>query len=534
MKLDMSEIENNPSGFPEISARKKIAICIILVGFLVSIYFIYNGKIAHVLSIYAAIMFTFGFILLLIYVISQELFVWLIGKQSEYQKILKVSESITETVTSVLVNNLPANLSEDEKVRLKKSIPEFVKGRLLVNVNAFVAKIFIGAFAAAFGLLGTIVLMKQNDKLEIQNVRITEQTRLMAIQNEKVETQIYLEESNRRSALVFLMSNIMDKIDDELTKREENQKERDLSSQLIGRIVALSQSLEPYRYIKDNKLIEKPLSPERGQLLLSLTKSELSKSTYIKIFKDANFSYSDLSGVTMSGAYLRYAKLDFSNFKGATLPDADVWSASLKGVDFKGAIIKGVNLGESYIDSSIDLEGSRIEVNWKKNIVKQLKNNEDIYTQFSFNKVLSGFDYSRKLLYQTVVLSDDKIDTLKWLSTVTCDSLNVLKNLKGKRFYRDGNLNFISDLATIKFDRNESDSFALNFIVNCNADLVLPDEYPNLKKKWIYKKLYDFIKKSDKFYGISTSENSPPIDYEIRIVGSVENGNLKKVDILNM
>jgi len=117
-------------------------------------------------------------------------------------------------------------------------------------------------------LVQTYILSKQNEKLEYQNKRIEQQT--------------FLQEAERRSSLVFLFNNVLDKIDQEL--KDQKGITDTLSEPLIGRITALSKALKPYRYLDGDEIIEKPISPERGQLLISLIGCNLDSLTYRKSF----------------------------------------------------------------------------------------------------------------------------------------------------------------------------------------------------------------------------------------------------------
>ena len=137
--------------------------------------------------------------------------------------------------------------------------------------------------------------------LSIQTYILNNQNKLLQYQNTRLDQQINLEEGNRRSSLVFLMSNLMDKIGEEV-KRPSNKGQ--LSEALISRIISLSQAFRPYRYLENDKLIDQPLSPERGQLLLSLLNSNLQEEVYQKIYAKANFSYADLAEANLVNAYL--------------------------------------------------------------------------------------------------------------------------------------------------------------------------------------------------------------------------------------
>lgn len=214
----------------------------------------------------------------------------------------------------------------------------------------------IGLFGVLIALIPTMLLWQQNQ--------------LLNKQNEKIDSQIQLEESNRRGALIVMMSNIMDKLDEELKERKKQGSSRALSKQLIGRIAALSYSFRPYRFWQDNSLIEKPLSPERGQLLLALVKSDLDSLTYRNIYekatfvqaylKNANLRRANLVGVYLADANLERtlltdANLTEADLTRANLADAYLADANLTGADMRGASLTGVNWRRANLT----------QVNWK-------------------------------------------------------------------------------------------------------------------------------------------------------------------------
>ncbi|BDS10445.1 pentapeptide repeat-containing protein [Aureispira anguillae] len=189
----------------------------------------------------------------------------------------------------------------------------------------------------------------QNQLVRQQNKKIDAQTGLIQHQNQRLDQQTYLQEADRRSSLVFLFSNIMDAIDKELKDDYGKDSIRNLSPQLIGRIVALSTRLKPYNYLSGDTLIKKPLSPERGQLLVNLVESQLDSVSYKLIFEKARFNNADLSGSNLKGAYLvgadmRGADLSEVNLIGADMKGADLSEVNLIGADMKGADLPKVNL----------------------------------------------------------------------------------------------------------------------------------------------------------------------------------------------
>lgn len=258
------------------------------------------------------------------------------------------------------------------KVSVKQLLDELPAGKVskdtiadvITHIIWRVTKIGTIALLAAaapiiFMAVQTWQLNRQNDKLEIQN-------QLIGRQNQRLDQQINLEEGNRRSSLVFFMSNIMDRIDEEMRTK----KDRKLSDPLIGRIVSLSQALRPYRYLENDQLTERQLSPERGQLLFSLVNSNFDKETYDRIFAMANFNYADLREANFTGAYLKGAKLANSffykaNFNRANLEGADLNGSYLEEATFRSTSLNGVNLANANLRHSkmedISMVGGNLE-----------------------------------------------------------------------------------------------------------------------------------------------------------------------------
>lgn len=168
---------------------------------------------------------------------------------------------------------------------------------------------------------------------------------LLQEQNIKIEQQTFLQEAERRSSLVFLFSNIMDAVDREISEDFLDNNIRDLSPQLIGRIVALSHRLLPYRFLSQDKakLNSRAYSPERGQLLVALLNSDLSIPTYNEIFSRSSFKYSLLDGVSLDDMYMGNLMLDSSSLRNVSMRYTNLEGSSLEYVNFENAVIYGAN-----------------------------------------------------------------------------------------------------------------------------------------------------------------------------------------------
>ena len=141
----------------------------------------------------------------------------------------------------------------------------------------------------------------------------------------------------------------MDAVDKELKEDIGKKGVRDLSPQLIGRITGLSTRLKPYRYLDGDELTTKPLSPERGQLFISLLGSQLDTNTLVKIYnridlRDADLIGANLRGANLIGADLSDADLAFADLSDANLRDADLRDADLSRADLGDANLSGADL----------------------------------------------------------------------------------------------------------------------------------------------------------------------------------------------
>lgn len=260
----------------------------------------------------------------------------------------------------------------------------------------------------SLAVLQTYYLKKQNEKFDIQNKRIEQQT--------------YLQEAERRSSFVFLFDNVLNRIDDEL---KQNPVRRQLSPQLVGRIVALSKALLPYRFLEGDSITAKMTSPERGQLLLSLVASKLHPDTYEKIFLLADFSYATLEKVSLDGAYLRNINLSNVKFQYVSLSGADLTNsnlegaelshvrASLMGSDTKGASFNFANFHNARIENS-DFSSCTFEFsNFDDATLKQVVFRQALFNECKF-QLLRGdsLDFRQATAFKTRFSLPEKHDPI--------------------------------------------------------------------------------------------------------------------------
>ena len=256
--------------------------------------------------------------------------------------------------------------------------------------------------AAMAALAGTALLFQQNQLLGAQNAMLARQSELMQAQNERIREQsqlllqsVQLAEAQRNAGLAVEITGIAEALgaavaaaaDQRGAARDGLQvldPARDLGGGLIMRIVAASQAARPYRFLDTGlnsydqldkarqamlarrqdlpevwqqvsalygwqvpeaggpRLIDRPQSPERGQLLRALINAGVVEQEVL------NFR-----GMDLSFAQARGLRLILTSMQGAQLAYADLSGAVLREVDLGGAYAENIRLvGAAITDSS--------------------------------------------------------------------------------------------------------------------------------------------------------------------------------------
>jgi uncharacterized protein YjbI with pentapeptide repeats len=202
----------------------------------------------------------------------------------------------------------------------------------------------VGLLANLLVLAQLVVAQVQADRLEVQNNLIAQQTHLL--------------EAQRRAGLVIELTSVLEQLDQMVSGSTETtptsaEGTRTPRERLFhGRVVALSKSLQPYRYVTafgdSPGLQSRPLSPERAQLLTALVSAGIDLK---HILNGADFRYSDLSNVQLS---LGSKTLDLSDvdLSWASLKDANLFNVKLCGsrltdADLTAAMLNSAELGNA-------------------------------------------------------------------------------------------------------------------------------------------------------------------------------------------
>ncbi len=271
-------------------------------------------------------------------------------KKDRWKKGVKASKFIsTKLLGSRLKDAITNFFTELEE---KKNVSKDTLSELLTAIFLRITR--IGFFLLITTLLPTLLILLQVYYLRNQN-------QLIRTQNNRLDQQTYLQEASRRSYMI----GVLDGMIKDVTSRGEN-----VSKSNITRLIALSKNLKPYKYLENDHLIPKQLSPERGYLLLALLESDLNLNKVIDfntketIISALDFSYAELRNTDLTQLDLAFmdlnnSTLDNSNFtkstfsKGifddASLVNVNLGNSDILNCSFKNANMKGINFANSYI-----------------------------------------------------------------------------------------------------------------------------------------------------------------------------------------
>lgn len=240
------------------------------------------------------------------------------------------------------------------KQSIKKAFIEFsdtgkVTKDTLADLSTNLIKRFtrIGLFTFIIAIIPILILVIQTVLLYNQNAKIDIQNERIETQNFRVEQQTHLAEGARRSTQMFIMGEVLKDINDELKGKPKGK--RTLSKTLHGRIQALAAAMKPYRYLEGDSLIKESISPERGQLLISLLAADIDSISFLEnVLKKCDFSKSDLRKTNLRAKNLSYANLDNANLNLAILDDVNLSETKLNFADLSFASLTGSDL--SYVE----------------------------------------------------------------------------------------------------------------------------------------------------------------------------------------
>lgn len=280
--------------------------------------------------------------------------------------------------------------------RLKYSFDKFIRefkdngeitsettSEILANVTRRVISVGIIGLIIAIVPLALLfqqnkLIGKQTDQIKIQNMLFEKQHEMTSVQIDLLKEQSELTNASTVSSQITLLGDLLKDLSSYLDKHVSPK--RTLSMELTARLITLSQGFEPYVQLKDGKLV-RPLSPERGQLLLYLLESKIDTS-FLKyeIFPKANFSYANMEDLYLKDVFLSGAYLNFSSFNNSVIDKSKFTWSLLKNTSFDNSEIRGSNFHGSQLHNT-DFDSAAIT-----------------YSNFNYTYLDSSSFYNAKML----------------------------------------------------------------------------------------------------------------------------------------
>ncbi len=252
-----------------------------------------------------------------------------------------------------------------------------------VTTRRWLVASITGLVAAIAALAGSALHFEQNRLLRYQSELLTEQNGRIGEQNRLLEAQIALTEAERSASIVPELLSIGEKLGEETSALMKDGRPgavfflNEFSDALTNRIIAATLAARPYRYLRssaidtrDNntitqsalarrndlpsavtssplaafggaqrtELIDRDLSPERGQIISMLYNSGIYQTERLS-FRGADFSYAEVRLPTVGLMSFRHASLNFADFSWSRMRQANFGAAFLQQARMRNAVV---------------------------------------------------------------------------------------------------------------------------------------------------------------------------------------------------
>lgn len=277
--------------------------------------------------------------------------------KKKFNKLKKEVSKFYRALDKQIERNINLELQIQEKDELNQQLLSKINNNdntqnsSKLELSATWITAIVTAIIAFIGFLQWIAFNNQNnlidkqvDLMKIQNTSLDTQNVLITHQNERIEQQSFLAEAERISELNLLSNSVIS----DLSKSFQKKKVMKLDKLITARIITLSHYLKPYYYLEAGKLIDYPISPERGLLLVSLINNNICPSSLDEIYSESNFRQSDLININLENEYLKSIDLSGANLRGANLEGANLEKAKLKRANLRGSFVLDIEKETKY------------------------------------------------------------------------------------------------------------------------------------------------------------------------------------------
>ena len=315
-------------------------------------------------------------VLALIFVFRQPLWRW-VFKRTEVE-VTRFASPLAD------VARYAANQKVEEATAAARDFAEIALARYAwVTTRRWLVASITGLIAAMAALAGSALLFEQNKLLRAQSELLVEQNTRIDEQNGLLRTQISLGEAERSASIVPELLTISSLLGEETGRLAGDGRPgsvfflSELSEPLRNRIVAATNVARPYRYLaatgvesRDGQavtvaalarrtdlaerlkslpgwsdppadatdLIDRPLSPERGQIITMLFNAGIYQTELLS-FRGADFSHAEIRLPTLGLVSFRHATLRFADLSWLRIVEAKFGAAWLEHARFRHAII---------------------------------------------------------------------------------------------------------------------------------------------------------------------------------------------------
>ncbi|SFL71820.1 Pentapeptide repeat-containing protein [Bradyrhizobium sp. NFR13] len=284
---------------------------------------------------------------------------------------------------------------------LGRAAAEGVSWYSIGTTRRFIVQAALGLLVSFGSTVGAVLLFSQNTLLrdqnallKDQNVKIDKQLDLLSNQNRKIDQQTAVADAQKRSAFVTEMFSILQEVAKTVGP------DGTIGRELATRIAVLSTSAVPYIYLDfsgtdegiDPKRIARPLSPERGQLVVALARMGVKFEPLMSA--GAVFDSSDLRGVSLLGADLSRISLENSDLSSANLNNSRFFSANLRGATIRDVRALSANFDYAAIVDSVIENSNFGSATFKKALVQNLRIRGGKFERTNFVDCFLGLELS--------------------------------------------------------------------------------------------------------------------------------------------
>ena len=409
---------------------KIYGILFLLIGILIGVLFSMFGieiiaeniKILVIIFISIVLIFTFFFVI--IYLSRDSINNYIFQKKDQY--VTSTKEELSDLCEAIIE-------TDHSKIRTTSStlISRASEWYLWLNYRKLVLSAISILFLTFGSLLGAALLFKQNNIIDKQTSILNKQSELIADQNKRLEQQTYLQEAERRSSLVYMFSDIMESMDDEIKTNKSN---RILSDQLQARVISISKVLKPYKFLENDKLIGEELSPERAQLLVSLIETKLDANAY-QFLSLCDFSFADLRRSTFEfnfdGVFISNTNWTNSTLSNSSFHWTWMQNSIFNNVNFERVEFNNCPMDNSYFNETKLFDASFLSSSARESIFSNITTANRV----KWNSAdLSGSEFENcRLVFNQFIetnLIDTKFDTSCYFHGTSFDTISYSEFIK--------------------------------------------------------------------------------------------------------